>query len=264
MVSDSKFVSADIGAAKGGPAHVADDAARKTPPYLAYRTFINYVDGMRDTGVPSRIDRSLLRSMSGTAQSQLLGALAFFGLIDDPNVGTPQPGLGKLVKAEGEVRQRLLRELAVAGYPYLFSDEVDLGNATPRQVEEVLRDEAGISGDTIRKCFVFFVTMAKEAGVTLSSFLVGTRAKNGTTRRRAAGRPAAAVSRAFVEDDEEEVPDVSEGTIPVPEGFIVHPFPLRRDLTIKIALPPDLSAKDVARLHKWLQVLPVEDDPTEG
>ena len=239
---------------------MANDTEKRTPPYLAYRTFINYVDGMRETGVPSRIDRSLLRSMSGTAQSQLLGALAFFGLVDDPNVGTPQPGLGKLVKSEGEARQQLLRELLTASYPYLFTDQLDLTNGTPKQVEEVLRSEAGISGDTVRKCFVFFVAMAKEAGVTLSSFLAGTRAKNGTTRRRATGRPAVAGPRPFVEDEEEETPDFSEETIPVPEGFIVHPFQLRRDLTIKIALPPDISAKDVARLHKWLQVLPVEDD----
>ena len=40
------------------------------PPYVAYKTLKNFVERYKQ-GLPSRIDRGLMGSMSGAAQSQV-------------------------------------------------------------------------------------------------------------------------------------------------------------------------------------------------
>ena len=45
-----------------------------------------------------------------------------------------------------------------------------------------------------------------------------------------------------------------------PADFIPHVFQLRRDLKITLPLPPDLSKKDVERIYRWMQTLPIEDE----
>ncbi len=42
-------------------------------------------------------------------------------------------------------------------------------------------------------------------------------------------------------------------------GFLVHRFPLRKDVTVDVPLPVDLTDRDVERLKKWLETLPVEE-----
>jgi hypothetical protein len=48
-------------------------------------------------------------------------------------------------------------------------------------------------------------------------------------------------------------------TIVVPEGFAVYGYQLRKDMRVDLALPMDLSQRDVKRLHRWLETLPVDD-----
>lgn len=58
--------------------------------------------------------------------------------------------------------------------------------------------------------------------------------------------------------------DTSPQPMRVPAGFIPHVFQLRRELQIVVPLPPDLTMKDVERLNRWMQTLPIEDDsPTK-
>ena len=50
------------------------------PPYVAYRTFRSFIQ-LLSPAVPGRIDRSLMASMSGASQSQLIHALRCLRLI---------------------------------------------------------------------------------------------------------------------------------------------------------------------------------------
>lgn len=47
-------------------------------------------------------------------------------------------------------------------------------------------------------------------------------------------------------------------------GAIVHRFPMRNDFQVEIALPEDLTLKDVKRLYRWLQTLPFDQRRTRG
>jgi hypothetical protein len=128
---------------------------------------MSFIKGLGETGVPSRIDKSLVRNMSGSNQSSLLSALKWFKLMDDAGLhGEP---LDKLVKAGAEPGP-VLRELLPAAYAFMADGSIDLARATGAQIEEKFR-AYGISGETVVKAMSFFIAACKEAGVPLSSHI---------------------------------------------------------------------------------------------
>lgn len=160
---------------------------KAVPAYVPYRSFRNFIDGLKQ-GIPSRIDRSVMASMSGALQSQLTAALRFLGLIS-PN-GLPGEFLPKLVNSEGPERVRVLRDILHASYPFLFRG-FDLKTATPRMVEEQF-SAAGASGGTIAKCLSFFMAAAKEAEIPVSPHLKNARGTRTTRPGRRTNREASA------------------------------------------------------------------------
>ncbi len=140
---------------------------KPAPPYLAYRTFSNYLDSLR-TNIPHRIDRTVLGNMSGVVQSQLLATLRYLSLIQAD--GTPTARLEALVGCESEKKKEILHEILRASYPFMFTPDFVLARATPGQVHERFAAEK-VQGDTIRKAVSFFLRAAREAGVALSPHL---------------------------------------------------------------------------------------------
>jgi hypothetical protein len=106
--------------------------------------------------------------MSGAAQSSLVNTLKTLGLIS--NDGIPTEALAHIVKLQGVERQKILNGIITTSYPFLFDGRIDVKNATVRLLEEQF-NEAGASGDTQKKCISFFLAIAKEAGVPLSTYL---------------------------------------------------------------------------------------------
>src|SRR5260370_25877448 len=88
-----------------------------TPPYISYRTFSGFIERLR-AGMHSRVDRSVMSSLSGSNQSQLMAALRYMELIS-PN-GLPTEQLSKLVNSEDAKFQRAMREILFLSYPFLF------------------------------------------------------------------------------------------------------------------------------------------------
>jgi len=158
------------------------------PPYLAYATFLNFVNTLRAKGgVPGRIDRSVLVQFSGAVQAQLLAALRYLGMIGSD--GIPTEKLEQLVSLDGENRARLWREIMQQAYPYIFDGAFSLQSATSRQIEERFGEVA--SGDSVRKCVSFFLSAAKDAGFPMSPFIKPVKAKRnggGKSRRQVAER----------------------------------------------------------------------------
>ena len=151
-----------------------EESKKNIPPYISYKTLIGFIDKMK-VAMPSRIDRSLMGTMSGTMQAQLTNSLRFLNLIT-PN-DLPTEKLTRLVNSEDNERQKVLREILKASYLFLF-DNFDLQHATTHQLQERFID-AGASGDTVRKCMAFFMTAAKDSGIILSPHI---------SRRRITGR----------------------------------------------------------------------------
>lgn len=153
---------------------------RAIPPYVPYRTFVTFLDGLKG-GVPSHIDKSVLKSMSGGVQAWLKASLRAMKLIDATSV--PQPALHRLAAAEAETRQRLFRGLFLSTYAFL-KPSVDLAVTTPAKLESAFV-ETGATGDTVRKSVAFMLAFAKDAGVELSPHLLKRGAMRRPTRPRA-------------------------------------------------------------------------------
>jgi hypothetical protein len=139
----------------------------ESPPYIAFSTFFSFIKGLQKTGIPSRIDKSLLRNMSGGNQSALLAALKWFNLIDE--VGGHGQRLEALVNA-GDDAGKVLREMMPAAYKFMTDGSIQLDRATGSMVEEKFRDY-GLSGSTIVKAMSFFITACKEAAIPLSTHI---------------------------------------------------------------------------------------------
>lgn len=156
---------------------------RPIPPYLPYKTLRNFVDSMK-VAIPARIDRSLMRSMAGGLQSQLIAGLGYLNLINTVD-GVPTERLTRLVHSEGADRQRVLKEILTAAYPFLFKDGFDLERTTALLLQERF-SETGVTGDTMRKCIAFFMRVAKDAGIKLPGHLKKTpgRPRLSTTREK--------------------------------------------------------------------------------
>lgn len=160
--------------------------SKRTPPYIAYKTLTGFLSSMK-VAIPSRIDRSVMTTYSGAVQSQLHHALRYFNLIDA--AGHPTAKLAPLVHSEGAERQRLLKELVLAGYPMLFDGPFDLTKGTSAQLAEQFAKLA--TGDTLRKCITFLLPMLKEAGMAISPHIKGAPKRNGSSKpRKARAAPA--------------------------------------------------------------------------
>ncbi|HUG77975.1 MAG TPA: DUF5343 domain-containing protein [Burkholderiales bacterium] len=154
---------------------------RRAPPVCAWRTLQNFFRSLSQA-IPSRIDRSVLRSQSGAGQTQILNALRYLSLIDEE--GIPTERLAQLVKSEGAEHQRTLREVLTNAYPFLREPKFNLKAVTHDQLAERFKELA--TGDTVRKAMTFFIPAAKDAGLEMSPFIrdIGKRGmSNGKVRR---------------------------------------------------------------------------------
>ena len=140
----------------------------RIPPYIAYRTFKNFLYQLEQRGLPARIDRSVMSQKSGTIQSRLLLALTYLGLITPR--GRPTEKFKRLVTVNGDARQDILKEIITSSYGFLFNDKIDIADASSSQVEEFFQ-KTGSSGETLRRSISFFLSLAKEAGIPVSPYI---------------------------------------------------------------------------------------------
>lgn len=149
------------------------------PPYVAYKTFSNFLSSLRESGLPNRIDRSVLDGMSGANQSNIISTLKFLGLINE--AGEPMDAMKDLVnnpKNEKSNLGKILKE----HYDFVFNGGFDIKAATEAQISEKFK-EHNVTGSTVRKCVSFFSLLCSAAGVTLSPHLKGKRGGAGKPRK---------------------------------------------------------------------------------
>jgi hypothetical protein len=150
---------------------VADAETKKPlPPYVSYKAFIRFINGMRDGHLPSRVDRGVLSGMSGSAQSTMLKGLESLGLTNGD--GRPTKKLEQLVAvAPGSPEYKgQLRHVLEETYPFLFNGSINLKTTTTNEVQGVVRDQ-GVSGSTVAKVIAFFLSAAKDADIAVSKYV---------------------------------------------------------------------------------------------
>ena len=173
-----------------------NERGRKSlPPYVSYRTFRNFVDGLQ-LGIPARVDRSYWGDRySGSTGTQLMTALRFLGLIDGN--GMPTTRLRQLVSAKGAQRSEILKQIAYTSFDFLSERSLDPQVATYAQLEEAFYNTYQVTGDVARKCIKFFVSLESDAGVPLSTFIMkrSKTIRTDTVRKRTTKKPGAGTDR---------------------------------------------------------------------
>jgi hypothetical protein len=187
---------------------------RSIPPYVPWKTFAKFIEGLR-TAMPSRIDRSLMGTMSGAIQAQLIASLRYLDLITEN--GTATDRLRQLVKStDGEDFREKLGDVILSGYGPIFGDPetggVDMDNGTYKQLFDAFGN-TGAQGETIRKCIAFWLAAMKAGGMTTSPHFVarGVRGYSASKKKRERGiaRPAGGSNDASQDaDDEDDLPPV--------------------------------------------------------
>lgn len=147
------------------------------PPYFAFQTFWTFMGDLAAKPLPPQIDRSLLKSKSGTDQMNLLFALRAFDLIDDRNVVSAEH-LAPIAQGDEETRAKALGDLVRRFYPEALALSGKSG--TEGQLHDLFRDNFGLaSADTRRKAVTFFLHAARKAGIELSQHFPATRSGSG-------------------------------------------------------------------------------------
>jgi len=148
---------------------VSNKSRRHLPPYVSYRTFQNFIDGLQQR-MPARIDRSYWSDrLSGSTGTQLMAALRFLRLIDAG--GVPTDRLRRLVSTRGSQRTELLREIAYEAFDFALKGPFEPQTATYAQLQEIFHNTFQLTGDVSRKCIKFFVALANDAEIPLSPFI---------------------------------------------------------------------------------------------
>jgi hypothetical protein len=161
----------------------SENSKLPVPPYVAYKTLKNFLDKFSQ-GIPGRIDRGLMGSMSGAAQSQVTTALRYLGFISEN--GIPTDAMKQYVSGENEQRQAVLRNILKKSYPFVFGEEAafDFSTATSSQLREEFESKTRASGETVGRCIAFLKDAAQDAGVVISPYITQKKARLSAPRKR--------------------------------------------------------------------------------
>jgi hypothetical protein len=139
------------------------------PPYATFSPLTNFLNKLRDTQVPSRIDPSVFGNVSGSLSYSVIAALKVLKLIASD--GTPTTAFINLVNADDEERKDCLREVLPNAYPTLFDGTFDITKATAAQFDEHIRERYEAKGSTIDKVAAFFIAAASYTGLPISQLI---------------------------------------------------------------------------------------------
>jgi hypothetical protein len=213
---------------------VQDLKAGRIPPYISYSSFRTMVGHLKELGVPTQIDSSVLGNFSGTVKTQLLTALRFLGLVEQG--GRTGPKLNGLAEAF-QTPQWSPALTAVLREAYKPIVALDLKTATPNMVDKAFRDEYGATDQVRQKCITFFLHAAKDAAVGLSVHL--------TNKTRRPGKRGPRTPRVAAPPAEQEVTSVGQarraGGAPSASAWttaLLEKFP-----AFDAAWPDDVKAK---------------------
>jgi hypothetical protein len=166
----------------------ATDEKLSVPPYVAYKTLKNFLEKFKQ-GLPGRIDRGLMGSMSGAAQSQVTTALRYLGMISENSI--PTDVMKRYVTGDEPTRKLTLREVLGKSYPFIFgagAGRFDLSAATASQLREEFEENTKATGETVGRCIAFLKDACVDADVLVSPYIMQKKSRIGGKRKPASPR----------------------------------------------------------------------------
>jgi hypothetical protein len=148
---------------------LTEKTKNQSPPYATFPSFLNFINKLRDTQVPSRIDPSVFGNASGSVSYSIIAALKSLGLIRAD--GVPEQEFINLVRADDTARKPLMMAVLGKGYPTLYRGDIDIRTTTAGQFDEHIREAYDVKGSTVDKVATFFIAAAKYAELEISPHL---------------------------------------------------------------------------------------------
>ena len=177
---------------------------KKTPPpYSTYKTFSNFIIGLRENGAPSHITRSMLPG-SNSAKASILATLKYLHLII--NGDEPSEDLNQLVDPSTNYNTKL-KEIIIKSYVFLNDPEFNIKTTTTEKVVDKFK-AAGASGSTITKGMAFLLAACKDAKIEVSKYVKAPAPTRAAAPRRRRSMPESNTSQ---KSSESVTPKSSEG-----------------------------------------------------
>ncbi len=145
---------------------MTEESAKKPPAYVTYKSFTNYINGLRKNGMPTHLTRTTLPG-SNSGKATMAASLKSLGLVD--NDQRPTALMEQLVDSDKDYSESI-RLVLEKNYPFLLNSDFDLANTTTEMVQEKFR-AAGASGSTVTKGIAFFLGACKDANITVSKYV---------------------------------------------------------------------------------------------
>lgn len=188
---------------------MADTTKKPVPPYATYQSFCNFINGLREHGIPKHITRSMLPG-SNSGKAAMSATLSVLGLVNEKDEPTIQM---RQLADSGTNYSEKLKEILQNSYPFFKDGSLDLSDTTTDKVVEKFR-ELGAGGSTITKCIAFLLAAARDANLTVSRYVkTPLPASKGPNKKKA--------TRAPVVEEEDEEEDDSVVRMPTDKERIV-------------------------------------------
>lgn len=219
------------------------------PPYVAYKTLKNFLERFKQV-LPARIDRGLMGSMSGAAQSQVITAMRYLGMISEN--GIPTPALREYVSGQEEERKAALFKMLMGAYPFLFDTDPDpsanafhISTATAQFLRETMEANTTATGETLGRCIAFVKDAALDAGFNVSRYIL-------QKKMRASG-PRKKSSQQKREEKAPERSHPSSPTAPGPAAMPANASMLLSGLFQRLPKPGSVWPREDR--ERWVQTL---------
>jgi hypothetical protein len=232
-------------------AEASESKRGNLPPYISFKTFLSFVQKLKDTTVPGRVDGSVLRNYAGSVARQLVTGLKFLKLLESN--GNTTDRLKKLVTAYGTAGwKELLGQTIHESYSPAVGD-LDLENGTHQQLVEAFR-EAGTDGVVLDRAISFYLSALREAEQTFSPHFANRvrrpRGEKGRTKRKEKTGSIDAVDEDDILDQAIPADEMTKFNLAIPgkhSATIILPIDLSTDDWEMIS---DMVKLYVARLEK--------------
>ena len=219
----------------------APDAQERiqSAPYVAFKTFKNFIKSLHENGLPSHIDKSVMTGLSGGVQSHLASAIRFLGLVKADL--TPTEPLETLVDSyDSDHWKDNLSALIKESYADVI-DGVDLSNATPDQLDKRFGSQSAVMID---KSVRFLLSALDDAEMEYSSHL-----KKRKPKAKRKSRPKQK------EDVKPSSANTSSNSVDTSSDVIEYPIPFGDSRKGVIIVPSDITTEDCEMMDLVLPLI---------
>lgn len=215
-------------------------ASGATVAYVPYKTFKNFILALSESGIPERIDPTVMTGKSGSVKSALKGAMEFLRLIDDE--GKPGSGLRALTAAQSKTDwAEALAPIIDTAYASVV-DDLSIEKGTAQQLADRFRENANVKGTTLTRAVRFYLNALDDAGIERSAyFKAPPRPRRPSTKKDGEEKDANGNSGG----DEVTGGETGGGSRETPKGMVRQSFsvPGRAD-PVEIVFYDDIKARE--------------------